>query len=92
MTITKHLLVRGRVQGVFFRAWTVKAASASGLVGWVRNRKDGDVEAVVQGNEAAVGQFIKDVWIGPPSARVDDVDITDHLAVAIDSFEQRPDA
>ena len=51
---TVHVLIRGRVQGVGFRAWTQHQAELRGLEGWVRNRRDGTVEAVFSGSEAAV--------------------------------------
>ena len=49
MTIARHLSIHGRVQGVFSRDWAVETARELGLAGWVRNRRDGTVEAVVQG-------------------------------------------
>lgn len=52
--ITRHLLVRGRVQGVYYRASTVEAATRLGVLGWVRNRRDGSVEALLHGPADAV--------------------------------------
>ena len=65
--------VTGRVQGVFFRAWTQRVAQELGLAGTVRNLKDGSVEAHVWGPASAVKVFEKRLWTGPPSAAVDEV-------------------
>ncbi len=54
---TKRLRIHGRVQGVFYRAWTVQEATALGLRGWVRNRRDGTVEMLVSGDTAAVDRL-----------------------------------
>lgn len=87
--ITKHLIVSGLVQGVFFRAWTVETANRLGLRGWVRNRSNGDVEALLQGEEAVVEEMIDHIWKGPPVARVEDVLVADHLAERLSGFEKR---
>jgi acylphosphatase len=68
-----HLIVRGRVQGVFFRASAAREASARGLAGWVRNLADGTVEAVLQGPRPLVEEVIGWAHQGPPAARVDEV-------------------
>lgn len=70
----RYVLIRGRVQGVGFRAWTEVAALEHGLQGWVRNRRDGAVEALFSGLEAAVLTMIEDCRAGPPGARVDFID------------------
>jgi acylphosphatase len=70
MTI-RHILVRGRVQGIGFRAFVERAALQHGLEGWVRNRRDGSVEAVFMGDAAAVGAAIEACRSGPLGARVD---------------------
>lgn len=62
--------IKGRVQGVWYRGWTVETARALGLDGWVRNRSDGSVEAVFQGPPAAVNRMIEACHDGPPAARV----------------------
>jgi len=77
MTIARHLSIHGRVQGVFYRGWAVEAARGLGLVGWVRNRSDGSVEAVVQGHEEAVEQFVALAKSGPPAARVERIEASD---------------
>ncbi len=69
-----HVLMRGRVQGVGFRAWTEDTALKRGLQGWVRNRRDGAVEAVFVGPAAAVAEMIAACRQGPPGARVDGID------------------
>jgi acylphosphatase len=72
-----RLLVRGRVQGVGFRAFVEETAFDHGLKGWVRNRREGSVEAVAAGTLTAVGALIEAVRRGPRAARVDGVDITE---------------
>ena len=89
MTVARHLRIHGRVQGVFYRGWAVETARGLGLTGWVRNRRDGTVEAVVQGEEAAVQRFVELARSGPPAARVEGVEIGDAAAVALSGFEQR---
>ncbi|MEQ8356075.1 MAG: acylphosphatase [Kiloniellaceae bacterium] len=78
MTTTLRVVVSGRVQGVWFRAWTEKTAEGFGLSGWVRNRRDGTVEAVLSGEAAAVEAMIEKLWQGPPLAQVAAVDRYDH--------------
>lgn len=63
------------MQGVYYRAWTAKTASELSLSDWVRNRANGDVETVVEGHAAAIEQFLKAAWDGPPAARVEGIDI-----------------
>lgn len=71
--IRKHLIIEGRVQGVFFRDSARRQALSVGVTGWVRNRPDGTVEAVVEGPEDRVGQFVAWCRRGPSAARVDRV-------------------
>ncbi len=73
-TLARHLVIRGRVQGVGYRAWAAGEARALGLEGWVRNRRDGSVEAVLAGPEAVVADMIMRCRRGPVSARVDAID------------------
>jgi acylphosphatase len=68
-----HLIVRGRVQGVFFRAATQREARRLGLTGWVRNRPDGSVEVTAEGDEGSVRQLLMWAEKGPSAARVEDV-------------------
>lgn len=70
-----HVLITGRVQGVWFRAWTAREARGLRLDGWVRNRHDGAVEAVFSGPASAVGAMLSRCMIGPPDAVVGDVKI-----------------
>jgi acylphosphatase len=70
----RHVLIRGRVQGVGYRAWTERVALSHGLRGWVRNRRDGSVEAVFIGADDAVGVMIAACRGGPAGAFVEAVD------------------
>lgn len=72
-TISVRVVVTGRVQGVWFRAWTVEQAGRLGLAGWVRNRDGGSVEAVFSGPRAKVDEMVAACWRGPSAARVEDV-------------------
>jgi acylphosphatase len=71
------LRIRGKVQGVFFRESTRVEATRLGLTGWVRNRDDGSVEAVAEGESAALEDFIRWCHQGPQAARVTDVERAD---------------
>ena len=71
MTVHRLVVIRGRVQGVGFRAWTEITALERGLEGWVRNRRDGSVEAMFSGLENAVADMIEECRSGPLGARVD---------------------
>jgi acylphosphatase len=71
----RRLRVAGRVQGVFFRNWTIDEARALGIRGWVRNRSDGSVEILALGDEEALDALLARVREGPRSARVERVDI-----------------
>lgn len=74
--ICRHLSVQGRVQGVYYRATTVQVARDLGLTGWVRNRLDGRVEAVVCGPAEAVQRLVDWAHQGPAAARVDAVQVS----------------
>jgi acylphosphatase len=84
--VIRHLIIRGRVQGVGYRAFVEYTALDHGLAGWVRNRRDGGVEAVVAGPSTVVAQLVEACRRGPPGARVDGVDeregATDELALS----------
>jgi acylphosphatase len=71
------VLIRGRVQGVGYRVWTECAALEQGLQGWVRNRRDGAVEALLVGEADAVDAMIALCRQGPPGSRVDAIDQRD---------------
>jgi len=75
LKVRAHVFISGRVQGVFFRAWTEDEAVKRGLTGWVRNLADGRVEAVFEGDKEAVEEMVKLCWKGPPGARVTNVEV-----------------
>lgn len=91
MTLTRHLVIHGRVQGVWYRESMRLEAERLNITGWVRNRDDGAVEAVVQGEEDAVAALIAWCRVGPPAAWVDDIEIT-VAEGAFSHFERRPSA
>jgi acylphosphatase len=68
-----HITIHGRVQGVGFRAWVADEAERLGLSGWVRNRRDGTVEAAVSGDQATVNEFLARCRDGPKAAIVSQV-------------------
>ena len=70
-----HLLIRGRVQGVFFRATAQREARRLGVTGWVRNRPDGSIELLAEGDEDAIKELSSWANHGPSAARVDGVDV-----------------
>ena len=70
-----HVYITGRVQGVNYRYYTRQEANELGLHGWVRNARDGRVEAVFQGSKSQVLKVLKWCERGPPSARVTDVEV-----------------
>jgi acylphosphatase len=73
--VSAHAIIFGRVQGVFFRVETQRAAERYGVSGWVRNRPDGTVEAVFEGEQQAVDAVLNWCKQGPGVARVDEVDV-----------------
>lgn len=85
---TVRIVVSGRVQGVGFRAFAVREATRLGLDGWVRNLPDGRVEAVAQGGEDAVAQFVGALRRGPLAARVDEVAVEETEATVPPGFVQ----
>ena len=84
--------IRGRVQGVWYRAWTEQEATKRGVTGWVRNRRDGSVEALFMGDEGAVDDLIEACRDGPELARVESIEVTADSGEALGGFEQRPSA
>lgn len=85
----KRVVVHGRVQGVFFRDTTHRQASARGVAGWVRNRSDGTVEALFEGNRRAVEALVAFCHDGPRGAQVDRVEVFDEQAEERWAFEIR---
>jgi acylphosphatase len=87
--IARRFIVSGRVQGVCFRDWTVQAAQAAGVAGWVRNRRDGTVEVHAEGEAAAVESLVRACHDGPPAARVDRVAACEVAPEGMAGFERR---
>lgn len=69
----ERIVIHGKVQGVWYRAWTVEQATRRGLAGWVRNRQDGAVEALFAGDPAAVEAMIEACRTGPKHARISEI-------------------
>ncbi len=82
--------IEGRVQGVWFRYWTVEQATVLGLRGWVRNRFDGSVEAVFAGPGRAVAEMLRRCHRGPPYARITRVEETDEPGAVGPGFHVEP--
>jgi acylphosphatase len=87
--LTRRLSITGRVQGVGFRYYIEHHARLQGVTGWVRNRRDGSVEALVQGTEEAIEVMIAKAHRGPRSAAVERVEV-DPAEGSYASFEIRP--
>ena len=86
-----RLTITGRVQGVGYRDWAIDTGLRLGLTGWVRNRRDGAVEALIVGDEVAVGQMIEACRRGPSVARVDEIDVDPvDLDILPEGFTQLP--
>lgn len=88
--ITRHLRITGRVQGVGYRDALCAQAATLGVTGWVRNRRDGSVEALVQGAAEHVEQLISWARRGPPAARVAEVRVEGIAAETFGQFERKP--
>ncbi len=89
---TARVLITGRVQGVAYRAWTERTAKALGLHGWVRNRRDGAVEALFSGAGDRVGEMLKRCREGPPAAMVGEVRVIEEGGAAPLGFAVLPTA
>jgi acylphosphatase len=91
MSLQARLTITGRVQGVGYRDWVITTGQRLGLSGWVRNRIDGSVEALIAGEETAVGSMVEACRRGPVLARVDAVDIEPvDLDILPEGFRQLP--
>ena len=89
--IRRRLIVTGKVQNVFYRDWFVEQAGTLGIDGWVRNRADNSVEAVVQGTSELVETIVARARQGSPASRVHDVAVHDDVAGEIPAgFAKRP--
>jgi acylphosphatase len=89
MAARRHVIVHGNVQGVFFRDSTEKEAESRGLAGWVRNREDGSVEAVFEGDPDAVEALVEFCRSGPSKADVDDVEVSEEEPEGLSGFSVR---
>ena len=87
---TVTVRIEGRVQGVYYRAWTDQVARRLGLDGWVRNRRDGSVEAVFSGLQSQVDEMLRRCADGPPDAKVTNVSVTDEGGAPPSGFEVLP--
>lgn len=91
MPFTKRLIIHGLVQGVGYRFSMVNAARANSVTGWVRNRRDGTVEALIQGEQNNIDKIIQWSHMGPPSAKVTQVEVIDEVGTAqYSDFTQQP--
>ena len=89
---TVRVVIEGRVQGVWFRGWTIEQAAARGLAGWVRNMAGGAVEAVLHGPAVTVDDMIAACRLGPPAAAVTRVTVEPWAEAVGHDFHQRPTA
>ncbi len=87
--VRRRVVVSGNVQGVFFRDSTKDEASNAGVAGWVRNRDDGTVEAVFEGDEGAVQRMVEWCRSGPSQADVNDVDVSEEEPEGLSGFQVR---
>jgi acylphosphatase len=90
--IRRRLVITGRVQNVFYRDWFTEQAMVLGLDGWIRNRADGSVEAVVQGPSEMVETITAKAHQGSPASRVAGIVVEEMSGPVLSGFEQRPTA
>ncbi|HEY6979184.1 MAG TPA: acylphosphatase [Chitinophagaceae bacterium] len=84
--ITVHLIIEGEVQGVFYRATAKEIADRLGITGWIKNTLEGNVEAMVTGDETSVQKFINWCWQGPKKAEVTNVTVTKKEEQSFNNF------
>lgn len=89
---TVHFRVTGRVQGVYFRAWMAEQAATLMLEGWVRNRRDGSIEALISGHADAVDRMLRFCRQGPPDAAVAQLEIVQEGGASPAGFAILPTA
>ena len=89
MAVRRRVVVQGRVQGVFFRDSCARMARTAGAAGWVRNRNDGTVEAVFEGDPAAVERMVAWARQGPRRATVERIEVFDEAPVGESGFRVR---
>lgn len=88
--IARLIRITGKVQGVWFRDWTVQAARASGVAGWVRNRRDGSVEVYAVGEAALVERLIARLDEGSPASRVERIEVREAAVQPVEGFTRGP--
>ena len=88
-SIRRRVVVHGRVQGVFFRDSARRRAASLGVTGWVRNREDGAVEAVLEGPPDAVQRMVAFMESGPRSAEVEHAEVSEETPEGLSGFEVR---
>ncbi len=82
--VTRHLILHGRVQGVYFRESMCRKAAELGVTGWVRNRRDGTVEAMVQGQAGAIEKMLEWARHGPAAAHVEHMEVSEGVGTHTD--------
>jgi acylphosphatase len=90
LLLAVRVRIMGQVQGVWYRSWTKETAICLGLSGWVRNRRDGSVEAVFYGSRSEIDQMLLKCYDGPLSAQVDQVLVDDEPSDVLLGFTQLP--
>ena len=88
--LCRRIVITGRVQNVFYRDWLVEQAQGIGITGWVRNRADGSVEAMVSGSSEMIAAIVAKARQGSPASRVADVAVEDAPEQAFERFEKKP--
>ena len=88
--LSVRVIIEGRVQCVWFRGWMVERAMGLGLSGWVRNRREGSVEAVFYGEQSRVNKMIEKSYQGPSAASVARVSVKYEQIIVQPSFKQLP--